>query len=98
MKVQIAKNPFSAFLMRAGWYCSLLALSLAITANICQIWLLGQEPTLLGSVPFSLGQCVLLAELKRPQQQYRRPRLAVASCLMIGGGALFLIQILIPLS
>ena len=98
MNVPIAENPFAAFLKRTTWYYSLLAISLAITANISQIWLLGQEPTLLGSVPFSLGQCVLLAELKRPQQQYRRPRLAVASCLMIGGGALFLIQILIPLS
>lgn len=94
MNFPVAENTVAPFLKRTIWYCSLLALSFAIVANISQIWLLEQEPTLLGSLPFSLGQCVLLAELNRPQQQYRRPRLAVAACLMIVGGALFLIKLL----
>lgn len=94
MNVPPAENPSKGFLMRAAWYYSLLALSLAITANISQVWLLGQEPTLLGSILFSSGQCVFIRELQRQRGDYRRPRMVVAACLMTGGGALFLIQLL----
>ena len=92
MNVPIAENPFAAFLKRTIWYYSLLALSFAITANISQVWLLEQEPTLVGSLPFSLGQCLFIRELQRQRGQYRRPRLIIAACLMIGGITLLLIQ------
>lgn len=92
MNVPIAENPFAAFLKRTIWHYSLLALSFAITANISQIWLLEQEPTLLGSLPFSLGQCLFISELQRQRGQYRRPRLNIAACLMIGGITLLFIQ------
>lgn len=92
MNVSIAENPFDAFLKRTTWYYSLLALSLAITANISQIWLLEQEPTLLGLLLFSFGQCVAIRELQRSREQYRRPRLAISACMMIGGVTLLLIQ------
>jgi hypothetical protein len=89
MNLPIAGNPVAPFLKQTIWHYSLLALSFAITANISQIWLLEQEPTLLGSLPFSLGQCFFIRELQR---QYRRPRLIIAACLMIGGITLLLIQ------
>ena len=92
MNVPIAENPFAAFLKRTIWYYSLLALSFAITANISQVWLLEQEPTLVGSLPFSLGQCLFIRELQRQRGQYRRPRLNIAACLMIGGITLLFIQ------
>ena len=92
MNVPIAENPFAALLKRTTWYYSLLALSLAITANISQIWLLEQEPTLLGLLLFSFGQCVAIRELQRPREQCRRPRLIIAACLMIGGITLLFIQ------
>ena len=92
MNLPIAGNPVAPFLKQTIWHYSLLALSFAITANISQIWLLEQEPTLLGSLPFSLGQCLFIRELQRQRGQYRRPRLTIAACLMIGGIILLFIQ------
>jgi hypothetical protein len=92
MNLPIAGNPVAPFLKQTIWYYSLLALSFAITANISQIWLLEQEPNLLGSLPFSLGQCFFIRELQRQRGQYRRPRLIIAACLMIGGITLLFIQ------
>ncbi len=92
MNVPFAPNPEAPFVKRTIWHYSLLALSFAITANISQIWLFEQEPTMLGSLLFSFGQCVAIHELQRPEGQYRRRRLSFAACLMIGGGALLFIQ------
>mgnify|MGYP000011399922 FL=1 len=92
MNLPIAGNQVAPSLKRTIWHYSLLALSFAITANISQVWLLEQEPTLVGSLPFSLGQCVFIRELQRQRGQYRRPRLIIAACLMIGGITLLFIQ------
>ena len=92
MNLPIAGNQVAPSLKRTIWYYSLLALSFAITANISQVWLLEQEPTLVGSLPFSLGQCLFIRELQRQRGQYRRPRLTIAACLMTGGIILLFIQ------